>query len=75
LIQSFLSFFFISFGFLIVSMPLRLRFCLCLLILNHLPFFALAGLMNTKYPIIPTAANIKPKCNETPATLRKLKHL
>jgi len=31
--------------------------------------------MNTKYPIIPIAANIIPKCNETPNTLRKLKHL
>ena len=41
---------------------------------NHF-FFALAGLMNTKYPIIPIATNIIPKCIETPNTLRKLKHL
>lgn len=42
---------------------------------NHLLFFALAGLINTKYPIIPIATNIIPKCIETPNTLRKLKHL
>ena len=42
---------------------------------NHF-FFALAGLMKTKYPIIPIAANIIPKCIETPnIALRKLKHL
>ena len=42
---------------------------------NHF-FFALAGLINTKYPIIPIAANIIPKCIETPnIALRKLKHL